>query len=400
MVSNPNQAYDSVMVVLNDLSFDIRVRNEAAALAADGRRVLVIGTQRADGGLPDRESVRGFEMLRVRYGRWGAAKWWPWRWLRHGVQAVQLIRVVRGVPARVLHAHDLPALLLVAAARMLRRDHPQVIYDAHELWLFQSPPESRLARVWHRVTRPFFMRIERALMRRADRVITLAEVMARVFTRWYGVAPPAVIVNALDLVPPEAQAPVDLRALVGADRQIVVHTGFADLRRRAVLELVTALALLPDDIVLVLLGAGDDTRVVEQHACDHGVAERMFIVAAVPPEQVTVTIRAADAAAVLLRPDSWNTRVGLPNKLFEALAAGVPVVASDLCVLRPYVRRWGIGRLCDQDDPVAIAAALQAVLDPVIQAELRANIRAAQAEFNETREADKLCDLYREVLGD
>ncbi|MCD4686404.1 MAG: hypothetical protein K8S97_10755, partial [Anaerolineae bacterium] len=62
------------------------------------------------------------------------------------------------------------------------------------------------------------------------------------------------------------------------------------------------------------------------------------------------------------------------------------------------VRRWGVGRLCKHDNPVSIAAALRAVLDPVTQTELRANIRAAQAEFSETREAEKLCALYREVL--
>lgn len=400
MVLGRFQTYDSVMLVLNDLSFDSRVRNEAAALAAGGWRVLVIGTQRADGSLPDREQMRGFDVLRVRYGRWGAAKWWPWRWLRHAIQAARVINTVRQVPARVLHAHDLPALLLITVAQRLRTTRAQVIYDAHELYLFQSPPESRLARLWHNVTRPVFMAVERRLMRRAAAVITLSEIMARVFTRWYGIAPPTVIVNALDPVPAEAHAPVDLRAVVGPNRRIVVHTGFVDVRRRAVLELIEALALIPEDVVLVLLGPGEGAHTALHHARAHGVADRMVVVDAVPPEQVAVTLRAADVAAVLLRTESWNTRAGTPNKLYEALAAGVSVIASNLPVLWPFVRQYRVGVLCDQDDPASIAAALREALDPARQVELRKAVRMAQAAFSEAGEGEKLRAVYREVLGD
>ncbi len=72
---------------------DARVRREAAALAGAGWRVLVVGTQRARGTLPERETLYGFDIQRVSYGRFGAQKWWPWRWIRHGLQAGQIIRV-------------------------------------------------------------------------------------------------------------------------------------------------------------------------------------------------------------------------------------------------------------------------------------------------------------------
>lgn len=384
--------YDIVMLVLNDLAVDGRVRSEAAALAADGRRVLVIGTQRADGSLPDRESLRGFEVQRVRYGRYGAAKWWPWRWLRHAIQAGQVVAALRQVRTRAFHAHDLPALLLVALARGLRGARPKLVYDAHELYLFMAPQG---ARRW----RPVFMGIEGALARRADGVLALAEGRARLLSRWYRIPCPVVIENMLDPVPEGAPAPVDLRAVAGAGRRIVVHTGYVDPRRRATRELVLALHTLPDDIALVFLGGGEGVAALHALARESGLGDRVHFLPPVPPETVAATIRVADAAAILMRAESWNTRAGLPNKLFEAVAAGVPVVASDMFVLRRIVRRYDLGVLVDHDDPADIARGLAAVLSPEGQARYRAGMRAAQREMTWTGEAARLCAFYREVLG-
>lgn len=393
-------AYDVVMLVLNDVSVDGRVRNEAAALAADGLRVLVIGTQRADGALPDRETLRGFDLWRVRYGAYGAAKWWPWRWIRHAVQAAQVIAALRRVRTRVYHAHDLPALLLLPFARALRRDPSRVVYDAHEVYLFMAPEGSRLRQAWHRLARPMFMCLERALARRADAVLGLAEARVRLLARWYGIPRPVVIENFVDPVPDDAPAPVDLRAVVGAGRRCVVHTGFVDLKRRATRELVAALRYVPDDVALVFLGGGEGVDQLAAYAATSGLANRVHFLPPVAPEAVAATIKAADAAAVLMRAESWNTRAGLPNKLFEAVAAGLPVVASDMVVLRRIVRRYDLGVLIDHRDPQAIAGGLRAVLSPEGQARYRAGVRAAQADLNWTREAARFQQFYRDILND
>src|SRR5690606_32273782 len=150
-----------------------------------GWRVLVIGTQRHGGDLPDRERIDGFCLWRVRYGAYGAGLRRPWRWLRHALQAAQIIRALRGVQTRAYHAHDLPALLVDWAARIGQRPRARLVYDAHELYLFM--PRYALAWVnrWHALTGPLFMRIEGALARRVDAVITLSEPQARLLARWY-----------------------------------------------------------------------------------------------------------------------------------------------------------------------------------------------------------------------
>lgn len=391
--------YDVIMLVLNDVAHDRRVRAAAAALAGAGWRVLVIGTQRADGLLPDRARIAGFDLWRVRYGRFGARLWRPWRWVRHGLQAIQLVRAVRRVTGRVYHAHDLPALILLWLARLPGRRATPLVYDSHELFLFQSPRAARLANAWHALTLPVSLRIERALARRARAVITVSEPLARTLALRYGIARPVVVRNALDpLLEGDNAAPVNLRALAGAGRWLVVHSGTVTDRGRCLSEAVAALVHLPDDVALAFLGQGEAASDLRVLAWRLGVAERVNFVLPVPPEDVARTIQAADAMLVALRPDSANIWAALPNKLFEAVAAGVPVVASDTFTLARVVRRYDLGAVCDARDPAALAEAIRAVLSPAGQARYRAGVRAAQRDLTWADEAAKLCALYAEVL--
>lgn len=440
------QPYDIVMLVLNDVEHDARVRREAAALAGAGWRVLVVGTQRAGRTLPERETLYGFDILRASYGRFGAQKWWPWRWIRHGLQAGQIIRVLRKIPTRAYHAHDLPALMLVSFVRGVvrkapqkikdepqrtqrtqraqrffrgKKDEPQrrrgssgeiergtelypaVIYDSHELFLFMSPHPSRLFNLWHRLTRPAFMRLEGYLIRRTDAVLTVCEAIARLLARWYSIPRPVVIWNALDPVKEDAATRLDLPDLRGitGGRRCIVHTGRITNRGRCLTELVEALALLPEDVALIFLGAKDDakaelSRQIERLELD----KRVIFVPPVAPEQVSAMIRPADAAAVLMRPDSMNMRAALPAKFFEAVAAGVPVVTSNRFTLAQIVQRWQLGQTCEPTDPESVAAALSEVLSPGRRAFYRAQVEAAQEFINWQTEAARLCAVYRGVL--
>lgn len=387
-------AYDIVMLVLNDVAHDSRVRREAASLAAAGWRVLVLGTQRHGGALPDRARIDGYDLRRVRYGAYGAGLRRPWRWLRHGLQAAQIIGTIRHVETRAHHAHDLPALLVMWAARVGQRPRARLVYDAHELYLFMPPYESRWVNRWHALTRPLFMRIEGALARRADAVLTLSEPEARLLARWYRIRRPVVVANAVD--PADSAAHGNGALLNGC---ALVHVGEITERGRALSEMIRALALLPEPVTLAFLGWGADQPWLERLAHSLGVAGRVMFVPPVAPDCVPGAVRSAQAALVLQRPDSLNTRAGAPNKLYEAIAAGLPVVASDTADLRRIVRRWDVGAICDSRDPQAIASAICHVLDPAQQARYRANVRHAQQALTWQREAEKLCALYRGLLG-
>jgi glycosyltransferase involved in cell wall biosynthesis len=158
------------------------------------------------------------------------------------------------------------------------------------------------------------------------------------------------------------------------------------------------MVLLPDHVALIFLGQGEGAGTVRTLADRLGIAERVFVIPPVPPEQVAAAIRSADVSVSLMRSESWNTRAALPNKLFEAVGAGVPVLASDMFVLRRVVRRYDLGQCCDPGRPESIAAALRRLLAPEAQTYYRDRIRAAQSELNWRNEAHKLCAFYARRL--
>ena len=98
-----------------------------------------------------------------------------------------------------------------------------------------------------------------------------------------------------------------------------------------------------------------------------------------------------------------NHRYTTPNKLWEALAAGTPVVASDLPGMAEVVRETGAGVLCDPTSPAAIAAAISELLDrPDAEREAvrQRALAAARDRYHWERQVAPLLELYgRFVAG-
>jgi glycosyltransferase involved in cell wall biosynthesis len=89
-----------------------------------------------------------------------------------------------------------------------------------------------------------------------------------------------------------------------------------------------------------------------------------------------------------------------PNKMFEYMAAGLPVLASDFLLWRQIVDEVGCGLLVDPQDPAAIAQAMQWILDNPQEAEAmgRRGRVAVEEKYNWEREAEKLIGLYKELM--
>jgi glycosyltransferase involved in cell wall biosynthesis len=141
---------------------------------------------------------------------------------------------------------------------------------------------------------------------------------------------------------------------------VLYQGGFS--RDRGIEQLITAPPDLPD-AALVLLGYGPLRDELELRAGEPGLAGRLHVLPAVPPDELIEWVASADVVAMPIQPTTLNHRLTTPNKLFEAMAAGVPVVASDLPGMAGIVRETGCGVLVDPVDPAAVAGAIKGLLD-------------------------------------
>lgn len=286
--------------------------------------------------------------------RWAKDRLRPWHrvsrffafWRESAERAVEL------APDLVVSS-DLPGL--VGAGRVAHRLQLPHLHDCHELYL-----ESTSFRASERrILAPF----ERRYLRSADSVVAVNTSIAVEYGRRYG-RQPLVVRNCASRLPADLQVR-DLRLMAGLalDTQVVLYQGGFSAGRG--LEVcVVAAADLPTGAHLVMLGFGPMQDELINLAKQAGVADRVHVVDAVPPEELAACTASATVGIMPYQPVSRNNTLALPNKVFEYTTAGVPVVVSDLPELRRIAVDAGCGQVYDPFDPVMLAAALREVLDP------------------------------------
>jgi glycosyltransferase involved in cell wall biosynthesis len=370
------------MLLHKSVRHDSRVRREARALAQAGHEVVVLELAPVE-----RSELDGFARRSVLPAPWTR------RLPYHAHRALCLLSFVRAVTrARpdVVHAHDAAMLLPgLAGARLTRA---RLVYDSHELATGVPYRE----RFWAR----FVAAVERIGVPRADAVITVSDGIARRLQSRYGLRErPAVVRNVCDLPAPDPSvAPGALRLLAGVPdgEPLILHQGAAALDRGCE-TLVRAVARL-DRGHLVFLGDGDPgfAERLSEIAGTEGVTDRVHLVGSVRPERLLTYTRDADVGVSLLQDTCENHRLALPNKVFEYVAAGVPVVVSDLPETARLVRRCGIGWRVRPDSPEAVANGLGAALNGGSDA-VRARLRSAADELTWERERGRLTEVYDRV---
>lgn len=405
------------MALYGDLTHDSRVIREAVSLAAAGHMVTIACLQASsrtvDRLAPDvRVIVRrpgGDALLpgdpspflragSPRSRRAVERARWLWRYrtslARWGRDIARFVG-----PVDVWHAHDLTGL--EAIAPHVASEVP-IVYDSHELFL-ESGSAARLPRL----ARSLLRAREARLVARCYAVITVNPGLAAVLDRRYHPSRIEVVRNCPPLRIEPAHRPDLLRETLGIvpEAPVVLFHGSMD-PDRGIHHLVAALTARGlEDVHLALLGFGQLRAVFEERALDPALGGRLHLIPPVPPEELTDWVASADVGAVLNEPADGNLVLSTPNKLFESIAAGTPVLASDLPEIRRVVMDdpdGPLGVLCDPRSEDAVAGGLRRLLTPPRQELLEMRIRcrrAAEERLNWSIEAARLLALY-DALGD
>ena len=377
-----------VMLVRNPYTHDTRVEKEARTLRDAGHAVTVVC--HAAEGLPLTEEKDGIAVIRVPRPSGSIP---GLRFLRY---ASVLRRTLEDARADILHAHDSDALGPIAAAA--KRVGVPFVYDAHELWLGRPPRDRGLA--YRLLYRAWYGALQRRTIPKAAALITVSPPIARHLQRQYGIDRVDVVANYPEYTGPVARR--DLRELTDAippDAPIILHLG-AYLPDRGLEQVVEALRDVPE-AQLVLLGAGARGSEIVRHAAGVGVGERVHPLPPVPSDDVTSYAASATIGIAPILPTTLNNAYSLPNKLFQYMAAGLPVVASNLPQMREIVEGSGAGVTVDSRDIGSLSTALRELLnDPDRLAAMGESARRAVAErYNWDVSAVTLREVYERVAN-
>ena len=149
-------------------------------------------------------------------------------------------------------------------------------------------------------------------------------------------------VNVKEYGPPPEPVPGRLRVL----------TVGRLVEKKGIDTLVQAVASRPE-LALTVAGDGPLRARIEELARPAG--ERVKLLGAVDPQEVTNLLREHDAFALPCRPDANGDRDGIPVALMEAMAAGLPVVSGDLPAIRELIKDGQTGRLVDTSGLTAVS---------------------------------------------
>jgi glycosyltransferase involved in cell wall biosynthesis len=300
--------------------------------------------------------------------------------------------------ADVHHGHDVDGL--AAAVTSADRSGALVVYDSHEIYLEsgQHARQGALARRWLRS-------LERGLARRAVALVTVNKSLEEILRRDLGITRSVVVHNAPPRWTPPVPDPDLLRGHLGLPSGTPIalyHGGFSAHRG---LEQLAGAILEPglERVHAVFLGYGSQRAMLDELASDPRFGGRLHVVDAVPPAELLPWVASANVAVMPIQPSTLNHRLATPNKLFEALAAGVPVVASDFTEMRTIILGnpdGPLGAMCRPADVADVARAIRQIVElPESEtAALRSRcLRAAHERWNWETESARLVALYEEL---
>lgn len=307
------------------------------------------------------------------------------RLLRMLVLPLRAYRRIRALNPNLVHFHD-PELLPIAYLLKLRRH--RVIYDAHE-----DLPRAILSKTWispwlRRFVAGTVEHIEDFVSARLDAVVAATPHIAERFVPIARASLPVVnypLESELGLAPQARREPATFCFAGNITRQ------------RGAVEMVRAAALA--DCSLLLAGPIEPGLQAELEAMPEW--KHATYLGQVSREQVHMMMARSVGGLLFYHPEPNHVNA-LPNKLFEFMSAGLPVLCSDFPFWQTMVEREGVGHTCSPFDVEAIAAAMRKVISDPAGAERmgRKGRDLVVNRFSWRPEADKLVALYRDLLGD
>jgi glycosyltransferase involved in cell wall biosynthesis len=238
--------------------------------------------------------------------------------------------------------------------------------------------------------------IERGILPRLQDTITVNDSIAGLYRKEYGISmhvvrniPPAVVTTQVmsrhDLGLPD-------------DKHIVILQGAGINIQRGSEEAVQAMQYLSGTLLLII-GGGDVMPLLQAMVKELELNEKVIFMPKQPFDRLVHYTKCAEIGLTLDKDTNINYRYSLPNKLFDYIHAGIPVLASPLVEIRRIIETYDIGMLIDSHDPRHIASRMELMLnDQEKRARWLKNLKLAAKELCWEEEEKTLTGIYKKYV--
>lgn len=366
------------LIVLNNFKNDSRVLKEAHSLLRNGYDVNVLALHDSD--FKERELISNVPVRRIKLITKNLPKNYYFQFFKYIEFLVRAFFISR--KSDIVHCNDLDALLVGYVLKKFSKRNIKVVYDAHEL-------ETEVNGL-HGITKKIAKFLERKLIVCADKVITVSDSIADQYVKTYSIEKPGLILNCPPYSNHNKQDKFREAFGIRRDQLIFLYQGALGPSRGIELLIEAFIKIQSGKAVLVFMGFGEYESVIVQHTKKYS---NIFFHEAVLPDVLIEYTSSADFGISFTEDSCLNNRYCLPNKVFEYLMAGIPLIVSNLVELRQLVDNNKIGIVAEENTVVGFVEAIKRALDldPNFYAE---NLMKAKFVFNWEHQEEKLLSLY------
>jgi glycosyltransferase involved in cell wall biosynthesis len=375
---NKSDGRKVIISVISDLVTDQRVNRAAMALHNSGYTVTLVG-RKLRSSLPVDKRPYGVKRFGLMF------ETGP---LFYAAYNLRLFFYLLFNRADIYLSNDLDTLLANYIASKIKR--VKLVYDSHEY--FTEVPElvnrPRVQRVWKWIEGRIFPHLEY--------IMTVNSSIAAIYSAKYDKH-----VHVVRNVPSSmtSQLPEVARGdwKIPADAYVFLFQGAGINIHRGAEEAIAAIRLVPD-AVLLFIGAGDVIDGLKTLTLTENLGQKVFFIPKQPLAKLRAFSMLADFGLTLDRDTNLNYRFSLPNKLFDYIHAGLPILATRLPEVEKIVTGYDIGVITDSlESKILAGKMLEMTNDKVRLDTWKKNLLIAAAELCWEKEEEKFLELFADA---
>jgi glycosyltransferase involved in cell wall biosynthesis len=369
-----------VFSVTNCICFDQRVQKIAATVSSLGCEITIVGRHLGDCCESDTVPFRTHR-LKMIFKR---------GFLFYKFINIRLFFYLLFNRFDVLVANDLDTLLpnyLVSKLKQL-----PLVYDSHEYFTGVPEIQNRQFVKWVWTT------IEKRIFPHLKFVITVSDSIAEEYEKQYGIKPVVVrnCSSSSDGIEPYSRSELG----VHEDHLLLILQGSGINIDRGGEELIETVSRL-EKVFLIIAGSGDVIEILKEKTIILNSFDRIRFIRKLPWMEMMRYTKSADAGLTLDKDTNANYHFSLPNKLFDYISAGIPVIAGNLPEVKKIIDEYSCGICIPSVTPEEIGKAIIRLRDDrILLNNMRLNSVTASESLNWDIERRVANDFYIKVLND